>query len=455
MSSPEDAYDIVGVGVGPSNLSLAALADPLKQVSARFLERSDSFSWHPGMLLPGASLQVSYLKDLVTTVDPTSRFSFLSFLKDRGRLYRFLVAQFPRVSRLEFEQYYRWTAEQLDSIQFGTPVIDVSFRQGLFEVRHPRGTVRGRNLVIGSGQAPKIPAWARKSRLGGRVVHSSEFLLEKVDTAQKRVAVIGGGQSGAEVVLHLLTSREHMPRRLSWITARRGFLPLDDSPFTNELFFPDNVDHFFGLPPARRQSLVQEQVLASDGASEATLRAIYQRLYEVDHLGVPGPECTLAPSHYVRDLRAAGDEIDVVCDDEEAGARRDFPADVVVLCTGYAYQVPGFLDSLAERISWTDGWFEVRRDYSVEWDGPLDRGIYIQNGARHSHGIADPNLSLSAWRSASILNSVCGWLVYDIDQFHGAMCRPPRHDSASIEIPGVPDESSVINLLSSKEGRVV
>ncbi|MFH8467621.1 hypothetical protein [Streptomyces sp. NPDC017991] len=32
--------------------------------------------------------------------------------------------------------------------------------------------------------------------------------------------------------------------------------------------------------------------------------------------------------------------------------------------------------------------------------------IYIQNGARKSHGVADPGLGLAAWRSAVILNSL-------------------------------------------------
>ena len=38
--------------------------------------------------------------------------------------------------------------------------------------------------------------------------------------------------------------------------------------------------------------------------------------------------------------------------------------------------------------------------------------IYIQNGARHSHGIADPNLSLLAYRSAVIANDIAGYFLY-------------------------------------------
>src|SRR5205807_9663840 len=70
----------VGVGVGPFNLSLAALLAPTG-FDARFFERSANFQWHPGLLLPEATLQVSYLKDLVTLVDPTSQYSFVAFLR--------------------------------------------------------------------------------------------------------------------------------------------------------------------------------------------------------------------------------------------------------------------------------------------------------------------------------------------------------------------------------------
>ena len=61
-----------------------------------------------------------------------------------------------------------------------------------------------------------------------------------------RVAVVGGGQSGAEVVWHLLLDLVRLPAQLVWISNRPNFLPLDESPFTNELFTPAYSDYFFG-----------------------------------------------------------------------------------------------------------------------------------------------------------------------------------------------------------------
>lgn len=65
--------DVIGIGIGPFNLSLAALIEPTP-LRALFLEKRDALVWHPGLALPNSRLQVSPLKDCVTLVDPTSPF---------------------------------------------------------------------------------------------------------------------------------------------------------------------------------------------------------------------------------------------------------------------------------------------------------------------------------------------------------------------------------------------
>ena len=63
-----DVVDVLGVGFGPANLALAiALAESPDRIgTVRFLERREAFAWHQGMLLPGTSMQISFIKDLVT-----------------------------------------------------------------------------------------------------------------------------------------------------------------------------------------------------------------------------------------------------------------------------------------------------------------------------------------------------------------------------------------------------
>lgn len=63
----KEVLDVVGVGAGPFNLSVAALLHPIEEVTSKFFEQQSSYSWHPGMLLPNVSIQNSFLKDLVSS----------------------------------------------------------------------------------------------------------------------------------------------------------------------------------------------------------------------------------------------------------------------------------------------------------------------------------------------------------------------------------------------------
>ncbi len=44
--------DFIGIGVGPFNLSIAALGSEVTGFNSKFFERKPHFSWHPGMMVP-------------------------------------------------------------------------------------------------------------------------------------------------------------------------------------------------------------------------------------------------------------------------------------------------------------------------------------------------------------------------------------------------------------------
>src|SRR3954451_18375667 len=80
-------HDLIGIGFGPSNPALAVAVEGHNQeaaadrrVEALFLEKQPEFGWHRGMLVDGATMQVSFLKDLATMRNPTSDFSFVAYL---------------------------------------------------------------------------------------------------------------------------------------------------------------------------------------------------------------------------------------------------------------------------------------------------------------------------------------------------------------------------------------
>ena len=80
--------DFVAIGVGPFNLGLACLTAPIDNLNGVFLDKRSSFNWHPGMLLEDTTLQIPFIADLVTMADPTSKFSFLNYIKDKLTYYR-------------------------------------------------------------------------------------------------------------------------------------------------------------------------------------------------------------------------------------------------------------------------------------------------------------------------------------------------------------------------------
>ncbi|GAB4569607.1 MAG: SidA/IucD/PvdA family monooxygenase [Haliangiales bacterium] len=412
MTLKEPVFDFIGVGVGPANMSLAALSAPLSGCRARFYDSRARFAWHPGLLFPESFIQTSYLKDLVTPVDPTSRYSFLAFLVAKRRFYSFLTAAFPQVSRAEFGQYMAWVADALPNLAFDCPVLAVEHRGDAWQVTTPGGAARAGDIVLGTGLRPHVPGFARRF-VGPTLHHAIEFGHHKPAIANRRVAVIGGGQSGAELVNHLLLDRDALPSKLLWAGRREGFPPLDDSPFANELFTPSYSDRFQSLGAAEQRRLLTLQTLTSDGVSMSLLEDLYRRLYQLQFIEHKQPAQLLPGFELVGVERgASGQGWDLeLC--SQRGARIVERVDVVILATGHRYQIPACLDPIKHRIDRDGDALRVRDDFSVVWDGPAHSRIFLQNGARHQRGVADPNLSLLAWRSAMILNALAGRCVYD------------------------------------------
>jgi lysine N6-hydroxylase len=411
-------FDAVGVGLGPFNLSIAALLEPMKKLNTLFFEREKEFQWHPGLLFPDATIQVSFLKDLVTLADPQSRYSFLAFLFANRRLYRFINANFTRVSRVEFNQYFRWVANRLPNLEFGEEVRAISLEDESFIVCTSRGQVRARNIILGTGLQPTVPECAAEfinAKNQRTLLHASRYLRQEPRTSGMRVAVIGGGQTGAEIVQHLLSNPDKVPKILYWISKRSNFLPLDESPFTNELFTPNYSDYFYGLSAQDRLSILGEQKFASDGISNSLLERIYQLLYQAEFLNGSGRCCSLHPrSELVGMTPSVQGEWSLMLRDGFNGVVTTVEADVVILATGSVYKPLPALNPIMDRLAHGDHGFIVQDDYSIKWDGPPSLKIYIQNGAKHCRGVADPNLSLMAWRSAKIINSLTAECIYDI-----------------------------------------
>jgi lysine N6-hydroxylase len=397
-------YGCVGIGVGPANLCLASLLHSHPEVSNLFLDKKEAFGWHDGQQIPGASLQVSFLKDLVSLADPTNSFSFLSYLHEQGRIYHFINARFDAVPRQEYRNYLAWASRRNENIRFGEEVLAVEFDR-TFVVRTNRRTLTADNIAVGVGSTPWVPP-AAAGRLGTTQFHVNDFVHRAHGLGDSRVAVVGGGQSGAEAFLDLISRPgSDRPRRVSWISRRANFLPIDDSPFTNEYYVPDFSEHFSDLSREVRAAFNRQHALTSDGISESTLQKIYQRSYV--HRFVDRTEDLLdfLPNRAVTAVTAdRGGWVVTLVNNDRPDLSEHVEVDVIIWATGFRPARMDFLAPIAARLEREGDEYRIDQDFAVHWDGPRDHNIFVQNGARGQRGLADPNLSLNAWRSQRIVD---------------------------------------------------
>lgn len=254
-TDPEALHDLICVGFGPASLAIAAalhdaLATPGRLAEQRpkvaFLERQAHFSWHDGMLLPDARMQISFVKDMATLRDPQSEFTFINYLHRQGRLVQFLNLGTFYPLRTEYEDYMRWCADRFrDVVHYSHDVHDVtpskaqdksgktvSFTISSTDLKTMRNkTWRARHVVIAVGGKPKVPAAIPQPH--PRVIHSSAYLKSVAHLlpnreAHCRVVVIGSGQSAAEIFDDLQTRYPNASTAL--IIKGSALRPSDDSP---------------------------------------------------------------------------------------------------------------------------------------------------------------------------------------------------------------------------------
>lgn len=411
----ESRYDVVGIGLGPFNLSLAALAEPLREnhgLRALFLDDKPEFSWHPGMMIDGARLQVPFLADLVSLTDPTSRYSVLNWLRDTDRLYSFYFAEDLFLERREYEAYCRWVANQLPSCRFGSAVTEVWLDGDEFEVCHTAAngsssSVRAANVVLGIGTEPSIPAGLRDID----ACHSSDYLsnCERLRDLPD-VTVVGSGQSGAEVVLDLLRNGCD-GQRVRWLTRTAAFEPMEYSKLGLEHFTPDYTRYFHGLTADARTALLNVQGRLHRAISTETITELHSELHARTFGGDTG--VTLMPDTAVVGGSQAADGA-LVLDCSQARQSMDFRVRTagLVLATGYRHRAPRFLAPISGLLRRDDrGRLDVALDHRVPIRGS-GAGLYVQNAEIHTHGVGAPDLGLGAHRAAVILNALTGREVY-------------------------------------------
>jgi lysine N6-hydroxylase len=407
------AFHTIGIGAGPANLSLAALHESATDERIALFDKQPGPTWHDTLLHSGVRMQTSWLKDLVSIVDPTHKLTFLNYLVTSGRLFALLHAQFDFIPRREYMNYLAWASAQIQNIHYGVAIDRISLAGDGFVVHSgDRPLARSEHVVVGVGTRPSIPAG-----LDGlpreRAFLADDLRLHLGDLARDAnapVAVVGGGQTGLECVVNLMHAGM---TDIRWLGRRQWFPTIDDSPAANEFYRPAHQRFLQSLPRETRRRLVVEQNPTAEATTPGALRGLYQanydRMLELGHF-----PASLLPGRDVMSGELQGDELVLRCSTTQ-GIEQHRVRHAVIATGRETVDVP-FDEDLRARIETDeDGEMIVDRDYSVRWAGRNGHRIYALNRGRMSHGIPDANLTLLPVRSAIVLNSMFGRPLFEIN----------------------------------------
>lgn len=411
MTTPHETFDLVGIGFGPSNISLAiALAEAGLPLRARFLEAQSGFAWHPGMMIPGADMQISFLKDLVSQRNPQSPYTFINYLHCKKRLNAFINRKTFFPSRTEFNDYLAWVAASFDNCDYDRRVTGIEPVERHGKITELTITAQdsagaqyrygASNLVIAPGGQPHFPQICNGLKDDPRISHSNDYMTRLVPDLRtgERIAIIGAGQSAAEIFADLAT-RPQMPH-VTMVLRGHAMRPSDDSPFVNEIFAPDQTDAFHALSDEQRRAALGALAGTNYAVVDQDLiSTIYTMLYEQDV--TEEQRLALWPRTSLTGIRQTDNGIELVLEGPQGMLTGCF--DRIVFATGYCR-------SLDERILHDIAPYcrqpRSGRNYRLEMTEGFAPAIFVQGYSEETHGLSDTLLSVLAQRSHEIAQSL-------------------------------------------------
>jgi L-ornithine N5-oxygenase len=409
--------DLLGVGFGPANLSLAiALQEDSPRTAAFFLESERDPVWQRGMLLDGSNIQNHPSRDLVTLRNPRSHYSFLNYLFEQGRLVEHLNLPLEFPLRKEYAQYIRWaTGHFRAQVEFGARVtgIEIAGVDGApgYVVTCSDGSRHGgRALVLGTGRTPFVPS-PFDTLDSPRVCHLTRYLqtVQSLDRAPESVAVIGGSQSAVEIILDLARRFPHA--KVVNYVREYGLRLKDTSPFSEEGFFPAFTDYYFKATRSGKAALHAYMRPTNYSSSDAdVLHELYVLIYEQRLDGEQRVFVRGNTEVRTAEVHGPGVTFDVQeVHTKEVATER---ADLVVMATGFRdlgphphqEPYPPLLGGVIDQFQFdADGYLVVESDYSLR---PYDDGtppLFLNGLCESSHGIGDAgSFSLLSLRAATI-----------------------------------------------------
>lgn len=417
-------YDVIGVGLGPFNLGLAALLDDIDDLEALFFEQQTSYDWHPGMLIEGTDMQVPFLADLVTFANPKSRYTFLNYLHETGRLYSFFYFRRLNVPRREYNDYAKWVGERLKHTRYGHRVVNVinHAEDGVYEMivadeeAQTETSYFTKHVVMGTGSIPNIPG-DYDDFPEQDIFHSSSYLYKEKELKEaNKIVLIGSGQSASEIFCDLLEKQGSEDFELSWFTRSAGIFQLESAKVGQEFFSPEYVKYFRSLSFEKRQKALPTLTQLRNGVEPETLDQIYDLLYHrsIKQKNLP---VTIQPLTELENIEEHGTGYKLTLHQWQEDKTFSYEADKVILSTGYKPNLPDWLMEMEEEIVWEDErLFKVADDYRIVFNDERCHSIFTLTNLDHTDGTGATHLGLSVHRNQKIINTIAGREVYPIPE---------------------------------------
>ncbi|VDH04962.1 lysine N(6)-hydroxylase/L-ornithine N(5)-oxygenase family protein [Bergeyella zoohelcum] len=414
-------YDVIGVGIGPFNLGFAALSSS-KDMDSLFFDKAPKFDWHKGLMLRGCTLQVPFLADLVTPVEPTNKFSYINYLVAKKKLFKFCIKESFYITRKNYNDYCRWVVAQLSNLRFSHQVETIEYNEehGFYEVsvhdliERNSKTYFTKRLVIGTGTIPNVPRFAEICT-HERVFHSSQYTYrERYIEQGSTITVVGSGQSAAEIFQDLLNKADENSYQLNWITQEDRFFPMEDSKFTFEFTSPDYLNFFHSLPEDKRYEIIAQQDALYKGINNELIGSIHDQLAEIEEYKGQCPNVHILSSTRLTGLEGSKKEgFELTCHHLVEDEDFTFHSDFVIMATGYKYQEPKFLQTINGRLQRDSrGNLKVDKNFSIDKKG---NEVYVLNSELASHGILTADLGMGPYRNATIINHILGEKHFDLE----------------------------------------
>lgn len=412
-------YDFIAIGIGPFNLGLACLAQPITEINSLFIDQNAVFDWHPGMMLESSTMQTPFIADLVTLASPSHPLSFLNYIKQKGLIYSFYIRESFFLLRKEYNQYCQWAADQLFNLRFNTRVENIHYDPSRNDYTlHCVDTVTGQShqfwckkLILGTGPSLYIPQCCQQ--FTDQMVRTDNYLANKTSLQQKKsITILGSGQSAAEIFYDLLSEIDSYDYQLNWVTRSPRFFPLDYSKLTLEMTSPEYIDYFYNLSGIKRDELNRVQKSLYKGINCSLINDIFDLMY-TKRLNGKLP-VALHTNSELQQVQFDSEKQQLVLNfcQQEQQAAFSLATEGVVLATGYQYQIPKCIDGIHAQIRWDkQGRYDVRRNYSIDYHN----SIFVQNAELHTHGFITPDLGMACYRNSYLIKEITGKEHYPIE----------------------------------------